>query len=110
MQIKSSKEKPLAKRRKAHAKAQASASRQRLARAISEILHNEHTAPRLLQDVGNFVTDISTPLLDDSPAMIEKALALGQCGYTTCPGTRNGRVCSGPNAHPPDKEGGSNAS
>jgi hypothetical protein len=50
--------------------------REKLARAISEILNSKITPGPLRNAVGDFVTDICTPLLDDSPEIIEKALAL----------------------------------
>ncbi len=37
--------------------------RLRLAEAISTILHRPLTAPRLFNAVGDFITEISTPLL-----------------------------------------------
>ncbi len=75
--------------------------RQQLAEAISTVLRSPLTAPQLYQPVADFVTEISSALLDNSPEMIEKALALGMCGGM-CPGTRDGSVCPGPEAHPPD--------
>ncbi len=53
-------------------------ARAKLAHAISTILNSEETPVLLYNAVGDFVTDISTPLLDDSPEIIEKALALEQ--------------------------------
>lgn len=52
--------------------------RAKLAHAISTILNSEETPVLLYNCVGDFVTDISTPLLNDSPEVIEKALALGE--------------------------------
>jgi hypothetical protein len=78
--------------------------RSRLARAISEILNNKLTPTRLYNEVGNFVTDVSNKLMDDSPEIIEKILAFGECGYLLCPGTADGSVCPGLDAHPKDGE------
>ncbi|MBA3569089.1 MAG: hypothetical protein H0W28_07040 [Pyrinomonadaceae bacterium] len=75
--------------------------RAELAQALSTVLHSPLTAPRLFNAVGDFVTEISTPLLDDSPEMIEMALRRGQCGYgSDCPGAKDGSVCAGPETHP----------
>lgn len=75
--------------------------RQQLAGAISTILHSPLCAPRLRQALGDFVCEISTPLLDDSPEIIEMALRRGQCGYgSNCPGAADGSVCAGPETHP----------
>jgi hypothetical protein len=68
--------------------------------AISHILNSSAAPARLRQSVGEFVTDISTPLLDDSQEIIEKALGFGQCGYGLCPGSDDPlNPCPGPDAH-----------
>lgn len=73
--------------------------RGRLAAALAEIMSNDLTPERLHRDVGNFITDISTQLLDDSEEMIDKALAFGNCGFVKCPGRDEGTVCPGPESH-----------
>ncbi len=77
--------------------------RERLAEAISEILNNDLTPVRLHNELADFVTEISSQLMDDSPEIISKALAFGNCGMgRDCPGTTDGSVCPGPEMHPPD--------
>jgi hypothetical protein len=80
------------------------AERVKLAAAISEILSNPLTPTRLYNEVGNFITDVSNKMNDDSPEIIEKILAFGECGFILCPGTTDGSVCPGPDAHPKDSE------
>ena len=80
-----------------------SPERVNLANAIAEILNNPLTPPRLYNAVGNFVCDISSQLHDDSPELIARALAFGNCGYVGCPGAEKGTICPGPEAHPAEK-------
>lgn len=47
-----------------------------LAHAISTVLHSEETPVLLYNSVADFIADISTPLIDDSPETIERALNL----------------------------------
>lgn len=50
--------------------------RKKLARALSEILSNPQTPVALYNSVGDLTLEMCMPLLDYSPEVIEKALAL----------------------------------
>jgi hypothetical protein len=48
---------------------------------------------------------VSNKMNDDSPEIIEKILAFGECGFILCPGTTDGSVCPGPDAHKDEPQG-----
>lgn len=65
--------------------------------AIAHVLNSPITPARLKQKVGEFVTDISSPIFDDSQEIVEQALGFGQCGYAGCPGSDDPlKPCPGP--------------
>ncbi len=57
--------------------------REKLAKAISEILNNKLTPVPLYNSVGDFTTEITRLLLDNGPEVIEKALAKSESVFVS---------------------------
>lgn len=63
----------------------------RLAQALAEILDNNKTPIALYNSTGDFVTEVCTPLLDNSSATIEKALLLASAETAETRTARSGK-------------------